>query len=69
MSYCMDCSYHDMDSLEFPSLHSELTQAQLVSVRFLRDQDLFVQGQHVTEDVEEDVNMVLLENQRRTETY
>lgn len=53
----------------FPlSLHSGLSQAHAVSVRFLPGQDLFVLGQHIVEDVEEDVNVVLLENQRWTET-
>lgn len=51
----------------FPSYYSGLAEAQ-VSVRFHRGWDLFVLGQHVIEDVEEDVNVVLLENQSRTET-
>ncbi len=64
----MDCAYHDMDCLEFPSLHSGSTQAHVVSVRFLQGLDLFELSQHVIQDVEEDVDMVLLENQRWTET-
>lgn len=66
MSYHVDCAY--CDCLEFPSLLSGLTQAHVVSVRVLQGHDLFVLCQHVIQDVEEDVNMVLLENQGWTET-
>lgn len=45
-----------------------LKDSLVVSVWFLEDGELFVLCQHITEDVEEDVNMVLLENQRWTET-
>ncbi len=57
-----------MGCLEVPFLRSGLTQAHVVSVRFLEGQGLFELGQNITEDVEEEVNVVFLENQRRTET-
>lgn len=52
-----------MDSKEVPSLYSGF-----IHVWFLLGQDLFELGQHVVEDVEEDVDVVLLEHQRGTET-
>lgn len=57
-----------MDYLVFPSLHSGPGQARVVSDRFLEGWGLFELGQHITENIEEDVNMVLLKNQRRAET-
>lgn len=67
MSYSTDCAYHDVDCLVAPFPPFWINSGSCSVNRFLEGQGLFVLGQHIVEDVEEEVNMVLLENKRRTE--
>ena len=64
---CRLClSWRELSGVSLPPLWIHSGSCSVI--RFLQDQNLFVLGQNVIEDVEEDVNVVLLENQRWTET-
>lgn len=64
MNYCVDCAYNGLSGVSSDSM---LDQARLHAVSSLVPSGLglFELGQYITEDVEKDVSMVLLENQRR----